>query len=83
MQVGTVFNEVCQMLEESGVGVMLPEEVGKAGEKLGLLKEIVGSLLERLSASKEGKEKREEAETDAIACEDCQNYEASLQKLEQ
>ena len=67
---------------EMQVGTVFNE----AGEKVGLLKGIVVSLLKRLCKSKESKlelEPEEKEETNVIVCEDCQNYEASLQKLEQ
>ena len=77
MLVGTVFNEVCQLLEDHEIRVDMPEEVGKAADKLSLLKGFVEQLI-----TFTGEQKENVNSSGIITCKDCQNYEASLQKLE-
>lgn len=50
MQIGIAYNEILQLVKESGLGreIKLPEDGVKAGEKLELIRKAVGVLVGRV-----------------------------------
>lgn len=78
LQVATVFNEVCQLLEEHNINLHLPEDITKTTDKVYLFKNIVEELIQ----SKPPPSKEVNAnESNIITCLECQTYETNLQKL--
>ncbi len=46
-QIGTVFNEICQILEDNNIFFELPEESTKTSDRINLFKDIVEQLIEQ------------------------------------